>query len=72
MIEDPAMAYKEARRMLKDRFGHIAILETDLENRLANCMAKNWKQRCPRTTGFQRLPTASQDRKSVHSQPKNV
>lgn len=36
MIEDPATAYREARRMLKDRFGHSAVLETDFENKLTN------------------------------------
>ena len=36
MIEDPSTAYKEARRMLKDRFGHSAILESDFENKLTN------------------------------------
>ena len=36
MMEDPAKAYTEARKILKERFGHTASIETDFENKLSN------------------------------------
>lgn len=36
MVEDPAKAYTEARKLLKGRFGHTAFLETNFENKLTN------------------------------------
>ncbi len=36
MIEDPVTAYNEARKLLKERFGHTAFLESDFENKLTN------------------------------------
>ena len=36
MVNQPETAYQEARRMLKHRFRHPAILYTDFENKLTN------------------------------------
>lgn len=37
MIEDPGKAYQDARKKLKDRFGHSVILSTYFETKLMNC-----------------------------------
>jgi hypothetical protein len=39
-----ATAYNEARKILQERFGHTAFLETDFENLQAYQLAKNWQQ----------------------------
>lgn len=36
MVDQPEIAYAEARRMLKSRFGHPAFLYTDFESKLSN------------------------------------
>ena len=36
MVQDPEKAYRHARRILKERFGHTAIISTDFERKLAN------------------------------------
>ena len=36
MIKDPAKAYTKAHKILKERFGHTASIETDFENKLSN------------------------------------
>jgi hypothetical protein len=41
-----ATAYNEARKILQERFGHTAFLETDFENLQVQAyqLAKNWQQ----------------------------
>ena len=36
MIGDPGKAYQEARKKLKERFGHSAVLSVEFENKLSN------------------------------------
>ena len=36
LVENPEGAYREARRILKERFGNPAIISTDFEKKLAN------------------------------------
>ena len=36
LVQDPDSAYKQARTILKERFGHPAIISTSFEKRLAN------------------------------------
>ena len=36
LVENPEGAYREARRVLKERFGNPAIISTDFEKKLAN------------------------------------
>jgi uncharacterized membrane-anchored protein YhcB (DUF1043 family) len=49
-IEDPATAYNEARKTLKERFGHTAFLETDFATMMhrdyRNLVTSCSKSRC--------------------------
>ena len=60
MIEDPATAYNEARKILKERFGTYRISRNGFREQ-ANELVKDWKQRRSRNARIWRLLTTSQD-----------